>query len=296
MPIVSVVKLTEHDGPLDVRGMQSLAEKVFPRYGHRTPGDLAWNLAHYYDRPEACPTALWRDNGDVVGWAWAERPSEAMLQIDPRYPGLAEDALDWARQTAPDPGLTFWTADTEIVVLNAFARAGFSTRSGPFFACLGRSLDNLPAVPELPDGYRIRELRPGDDADIEARAAVHRSAFDRSIFTAARYANLMTLWSYDSAFDLVAEAPDGTFAAFCLGWYDARNRVGEFEPVGTHPDHRRKGLASAVCIAAMHAFQARGGERAIVYSRGDEAYPVPKLVYEALGFRAYTRVRPYRIG
>jgi predicted GNAT family acetyltransferase len=77
------------------------------------------------------------------------------------------------------------------------------------------------------------------------------------------------------------------------GWYDEVNGTGEFEPVGTHPGHRRLGLARAVCTAVLHAFAAAGGRRAVVYSRGDAAYPIPRRLYESMGFTAYTRTHTY---
>ncbi|WP_202805957.1 GNAT family N-acetyltransferase [Actinopolymorpha alba] len=64
-------------------------------------------------------------------------------------------------------------------------------------------------------------------------------------------------------------------------------------PVGTHPDHRRRGLARAVCTAVLHAFAAAGGERVVVCSRGDAAHPVPKLVYESMGFIPQARTMTY---
>ncbi|GAA2613348.1 hypothetical protein [Streptomyces tubercidicus] len=38
---------------------------------------------------------------------------------------------------------------------------------------------------------------------------------------------------------------------------------------------------------------ADGGRRAVVYCRGDAGYPVPKRLYESLGFTAYTRTHTY---
>jgi hypothetical protein len=40
-------------------------------------------------------------------------------------------------------------------------------------------------------------------------------------------------------------------------------------------------------------FADAGGHRAIVYSRGDAAYPIPKRLYGSSGFTAYTRTHTY---
>lgn len=88
-------------------------------------------------------------------------------------------------------------------------------------------------------------------------------------------------------------ATDGTFASFCLAWHDARHRVGELEPVGTHPAFRRRGLAAA-SVSGLRALRDAGADAAIVYARGDAAYPAPGRLYRSLGFRPYARIVTYR--
>ncbi|WP_257004085.1 GNAT family N-acetyltransferase [Streptomyces sp. SA15] len=100
-------------------------------------------------------------------------------------------------------------------------------------------------------------------------------------------------WPYRPELDLVVVSPAGDVVAYCQGWYDETNGIGEFEPVGTHPDHRRLGLARAVCTAVLHAFARAGGHRAVVYSRGDAAHPVPKRLYESMDFSVYSRTYTY---
>ena len=87
----------------------------------------------------------------------------------------------------------------------------------------------------------------------------------------------------------VAYAPDGRLAAYCLAWLDEANAAGELEPVGTHPDFRRLGLAASVCRFALHRLAAHGGIQAVVYAFVDPANRGPKLLYESLGFREVSR-------
>jgi ribosomal protein S18 acetylase RimI-like enzyme len=101
--------------------------------------------------------------------------------------------------------------------------------------------------------------------------------------TAERYARVMSAApTYRPELDIVAVAPDGTFGAFVLCWYDEASRVGLLEPVGTHADHRRLGLASAVCNEALRRLRARGAERASVLSNGDN--DASMNLYRSLGF------------
>jgi ribosomal protein S18 acetylase RimI-like enzyme len=86
------------------------------------------------------------------------------------------------------------------------------------------------------------------------------------------------------------------FAAYCLAWLDERNRVGELEPVGTDPRFARRGLAAAVCTFALARLREHGARTAVVYARGDAAYPAPKRLYESIGFRPFTRSVTFRRG
>jgi len=277
--------------------MQELAQRVYPQTGYTSIGDLAWNYTLTYDRPQDNPTALWREQGEVQAWGWLQLPGVLWLQVDPAHAELAGDVLDWAEAYATS-ALAIDVADSEHAVVSALAERGYQPQDGPFFSCLSMSLTDIPAAPTLPDGYQIGQVTcdchfPSDE-EIARRVAVHRSAFDGSKFDATRYLHMMEVYPYRTSLDLVVEAPDGSFASYCLGWYDERNQIGQFEPVGTHPDHRQQHLATAVTIAVLRGFQAAGGEHAIVNARGDADYPAPKRLYESLGFRQHTRTRTYR--
>ena len=134
-----------------------------------------------------------------------------------------------------------------------------------------------------PDGYRLRTVAPGD---LEARVELHRIVWAPSRVTVDKLREApdrMAILRAD--LDCVVEAPDGSLVAYCLAWLDDANRVGELEPVGTHPDHRRRGLASAVCRFALHRLREEGAARAIVYSLpgGSEA----TALYESIGLRQH---------
>ena len=82
--------------------------------------------------------------------------------------------------------------------------------------------------------------------------------------------------------------------AYTLAWLDEKNRVGQFEPVGTHADHQRRGLGRAVNLFALHRLRTEGATLALVECRGDAAYPVPAKLYESVGFREVSRHLAYR--
>ncbi|MEU5876340.1 GNAT family N-acetyltransferase [Spirillospora sp. NPDC047279] len=219
-------------------------------------------------------------------------PGELMLQVDPGRPELVDEVLDWAGETASGR-LSVELAGTETWVAAALERRGCArVPDGAFMLAMSRSLRRLPDLPGLPDGFVIREQEGA--GDFAGRAAAHRAAFGSEWVTVERHVRMRGTWPYRPEFDLVVVAPDGGVAAYCQGWFDEVNGVGEFEPVGTRPEFRRLGLARTVCTAVLHAFAKAGGRRAVVYCRGDDAYPVPRRLYESMGFAAYTRTHWYR--
>ena len=142
-------------------------------------------------------------------------------------------------------------------------------------------VDGPPPRPVLPDGYRLRTF--AGVQEIQARVDVHRAAFAPSHMTVERYERVMASLHYSVDRDVVVEAPDGTLAAFTIAWLDPVVAVGELEPVGTHPDHRRRGLALAANRHALGLLAAAGARDVIVFSEADNA--ASEALYAAGGFR-----------
>jgi ribosomal protein S18 acetylase RimI-like enzyme len=158
-----------------------------------------------------------------------------------------------------------------------------------------RDLDAIDE-PLPPPGHTLCTVADLDG--LTGRVAVHRAAWAEhgTRVTEETYPRVQAAWPYRADLDFVALDPHGAPVSFALGWYDERNRVGEFEPVGTDPRARRLGLARAVSLFGLRRFREAGATRAIVGCRGDDAYPVPCLLYESLGFRELSRQRIYRSG
>ena len=64
----------------------------------------------------------------------------------------------------------------------------------------------------------------------------------------------------------VALAPNRTVAACCIGWFDPVSNHAEIEPLGTHRDYRRLGLASAIVREAQHRAWAEGATEVLVWN------------------------------
>jgi predicted N-acetyltransferase YhbS len=59
------------------------------------------------------------------------------------------------------------------------------------------------------------------------------------------------------------------------------------------PRYAPQGLGSAASRACLHALRDTGATRAVVYPRGDSAYPVARQLYFGLGFQPVARTVTY---
>lgn len=269
----------------DVRLIQELCAETWRLLGPYAPahiGDVAWWM---YQRPNRLADArvqLWLEDGRcvAVAWNWLSK-GDLDCVVHPDRPELLDDLLEWA--DAP----TVFAQESDSAKIARLQEHGYERVDGDASNQMVLWLDDEPKEPSLPEGYRLRTVTP---ADLERRVEVHRAAFAPSRVVPESYARLQREWPYRAELDHVIEAPNGTFAAFCLAWLDEENRAGLLEPVGTHPDHRRRGLATAVCRGAVRSLRAAGATVAVI---GSVVGSPAETVYERIGFRSVTRHVPY---
>lgn len=270
--------------------MQALAARTHPQHSGHHPGGLAWSVRSVQGQGAAA-MRFWREDGVDAGWAWADGPASVELCIDIGHPhatDVAREAVAWFTTRAPDdePSRTTVRPD-EHLLLEVLHEAGFLPEDGPFFVDHHLDLARLGSLPPASPapGYRLKAVRDGEAAP---RAACHRAAWGSpeqpSRVTTTSYAAVMASPTYRADLDWVAVAGDGSWVASCLVWLDPASGVALVEPVGCAPDHRRRGLASAVSLAALHAARDAGASSALVCPRGDRAYPAPLDLYQKLGF------------
>lgn len=133
----------------------------------------------------------------------------------------------------------------------------------------------------LPDDYSIRHV------DIEKDFERIRTV-QGSVFKSMENVTMKLLQIYRSAefytdeLDIVTVAPDGTFAAFATGRMDPISKLAEIEPVGVHPDHRRKGLGKAVVLECIRRLQKHGAKAIVIL--GAASTEGATHLYDSLGF------------
>ena len=259
-----------------------------------TPAAVEWWHASTAPDPLDAHLQLWSDDGVDVAWSWydADEVEWHVWTGDPdRDPDVFRAILEAGVAKAGGRPVGSWSAEDDGGSIRVLLDLGFvpaARRLSQFqWRAAGDGSDGIPAPVPLPSGYRIRSFAGRDE--IPARVAVHRAAFAPSKLTVEKYERLQALPHYRTEDDLVVEAPDGSLAAFAMAWWDPDARVGEFEPVGTHPDHQRRGLSRALLTWGLRRYAERGARVVQVYS--DAANPASEALYEAVGFerRAFHR-------
>ena len=135
--------------------------------------------------------------------------------------------------------------------------------------------------PEIADGYELRATRPAE-VDYQRVADIINAGFGRDSHSSAEVKAFMTgSPSFRHDLDLVAEAGDGSFAAYVGLTLDDVNQRGIVEPVCTHPKHLRLGLARALIQEGLRRLRDLGVTD--VYVDTGDMVPANRL-YESVGF------------
>ena len=229
---------------------------------------------------------LWEEAGELVAvaWYWPPGNADGLVRADHDDDAVWDEVYAWQRELAasaaggPEP-LSRFAIEGPTPERARLARHGF-TPTDLTLTQWHQVLVGPPPGPLLPPGYRVRTM--SGQADVAARVEVHRAAFAPSHMTVERYRRVMSMPHHALDRDVVVEAPDGTFAAFTLAWLDPVAGVGEFEPVGTHPDHQRRGLALAANRYALRLLYEAGARDVIVFS--ETANVAAQALYATAGF------------
>ena len=282
----SLTRSRAYRGNADLRLMQALVADLWrtqaPFVEHHI-GDLPWQLYQHLNKLNEVRIRLWLAGDSAIAWGWHWLKDDALsFEVHPAHIDLVDELVAWADTRE------VWTIDRQPAICGRVEALGYRRADDAWYEHHVRDLAAKVEDPVLPAGYGVRTVRAGD---LARRVAVHRAAFAPSRVVPRSYGRVMRAWPYRMDLDHVIEAADGTFAAFCLAWLDEANGVGLLEPVGTHPDHRRRGLAAAVCSAALGALRASGATLAIVDSVGGS--PATAL-YESIGMHPAARHLVFR--
>jgi ribosomal protein S18 acetylase RimI-like enzyme len=286
--------LTDEDMARLRRFLAEVWRDAGPANGCAHVGDLLWGRFMYEDTVvnPAGRFRFWEGmDGRVLGFACFYPPATIDFSVHPRLRAEADlyaAMLAWgderrrafAGNDVPKP-LSVTVMSDDAATGSLLSAVGFSPTADDPLLYFTRNLSDAIPAPAVPEGFVVRSLR--GEAEYDERVAIHREVWHPSRVTIGAYRRLRTVDGYDPELDLVAVAPDGTFAAYAILWYDPATRTAEFEPVGARPAFRGRGLTKAVLLEGLRRVRERGAELAIVYT-GEDRLPARRL-YESVGFR-----------
>ena len=273
---------------------------------------VAWDLARFdywrwhgilnmKDGTLETDVFLWEDRaGELVAVLNREAPGSVFLQIHPDHVtnDLVVEMIETAEKHLTVPTADghrrhhVWVESEDVQFKDMLAGHGYKLAVGKYAEKQRRRDLSAPVATVAPaEGYRIRPL--GDIDEHSARCWLSWKAFHPdepdADFVDGWYVNIQRAPLYRRDLDLVAVAPDGELAAFCTIWYDDVTRTGLFEPVGTHPDHRQRGLGKAILTEGLIRLHRLGAALAYVGSYTDPAH----ALYASVGFETYRTLEPW---
>jgi ribosomal protein S18 acetylase RimI-like enzyme len=262
----------EFSGEDDIQAMIALSRLASSEDLHVT--DLPYRLSSWaMDRPDN--VGLWTDaEGRLLAWAVMQTPFWAIdYACHPHAESsLHRNILAWADRRAHALLDTLYGRPAWFV--NVFAHqtewisdleaAGFASQADVRNDSWSKVLmlrpkgASLPATAR-PEGFTIRPL--AGEAEVEAYVALHRAIFGSENMTVAWRTHTLRQPGYRPDLDLVAVAPDGRLAAFCVCWLDPDSGAparGQIEPLGVGADFRNPGLGRAILTEGLRRLYLHG--------------------------------------
>ncbi len=260
------------------------------------PYRLAAALAGDPGYAQLCET----EGGDLLGWALLLLPWQTIdLVAAPAAGEVEAGLLGWAVDCWAEGlgrrGQHLWVeaAEDDTGRRDMLAGSGFELDSW-WLHDLTLDLAGTPAgapparaAPALPPGFLIRPLV--GEAEAPAAAALHREAFSSDFMTDSWRAEILRIPGYHPELDLVAVAPDGRIAGYCLSWLaGAEARI---EPLAVHPSYRGLGLSRALMTAGFERLMRLGARTARVECL--DSNQAGLAAYTSVGFRPARRILEY---
>ena len=282
--------------------------------GFATVADWRTNI----ENPETVPardTRIWEDEkGRMVGFGqlWSRKPGEGtvsdgyfLMRVHPdvRNQDLEEEMVEWAtvqmRTIAGErgheaklrTGMDEGTPDFMAYRQDVLQRNGFEPVR--YWFKMARDLNEPIPEAALPEGFTITHTEGAADAD-KWVDVFNWSFIDHwnhhPILVESHEHWLSQNPNYRKERDLIAIAPDGTWAAFCFCMIypednEARGRKeGWIDILGTRRGYRKMGLGTAMLIAGMRKLKEGGMDTAVLGVDAENPTGALRL-YESVGFK-----------
>ena len=233
-------------------------------------------------------TMVWEtEAGEAVAYAVIPFTTSLSFAILPQWRStqLMRAILAWGlallREQCRVPFLMTRCHEEDADLQAALTQEGFTPE--PYQdVYLTRLLDTVPAAPALPGGFR---LKAGVTvAEHAAYQGLHEAIYGHGMGMDEHFSS-----TYQPELDLIAIAPDDTWAAVCFCTMDQVAdadhiaRVGDVGLLGVHPGFRRLELGRALLLTAMQRAQEQGAARMVLETENLDS-PAMQL-YRSVGFQ-----------
>lgn len=254
-----------------------------------------WDGSRFHDEQPAWENRfqgkvqLWETGeGQLVAVANREGEGDAHLQMHPDFRHLEAEMIAWAEAHLANCNpegkqqLEIFVFDYDQQRQHLLERLGYSKLTHGGVTRRLTLANHRFELPQIAETYTLRTTQSDDLANCQHIADLLNAAFNRNFHTAIEFQNFTRFAPcYRPDLDLVAVASDGTFASYVGIAYDEVNRHAAFEPVCTHPNHQRHGLARTLMLEGLLRLRSLGAADVIV-DTGDRV-PANRL-YDSIGF------------
>lgn len=175
------------------------------------------------------------------------------------------------------------TEDAEVL-----ERAGYEP-IGPVEVYMTQRLDRSIETVDCPTKIMVRPLDQTNPSEVKQRAMAQVDAFTETEPTPAEVAWIGRTLPHQLSYgrpgfepNIIAIDQDGSVHSFADVFFDRKNKIGEFEPVGTRKSARGLGLAKAATTFGLQQMQRAGMTTALV--RTGVANQAAIATYQSVGF------------
>ena len=236
-----------------------------------TKVDIEENLASESVRAN---TRIWFDDGQPIAWAYVDDFNNLRWELDGQYSeSVGAEIVAWGETC-----IRKISTSSEIATLDTSCREDYTERlsflkehgfqqAEETSIAMARDLSESIPEPEPPEGFVIRPIIGEEEA--EAVASTHRAAFGTNYMTTENRLAIMKTSEYDQSLDLLVIAPNETVAAYCSCAVNEETKVGNTDPVATHPNYQHMGLARALLLTGMRLLKERGMKSAHLGTSGN---------------------------
>ncbi|PKO12894.1 MAG: hypothetical protein CVU39_21535 [Chloroflexi bacterium HGW-Chloroflexi-10] len=211
----------------------------------------------------------WKQGDQLLGFAYVDEYNNLLFETIPVFEQLDQlenEIVAWGvaciQKRNSEAGehytLDYCCGADHLPRLQMLERHGFKKESIRTLRYVRSMSAPVKAYP-LPAGFSIRCVHGREE--VEALVDLHRIAFGTDHMDVEERLAIMSTSYYSPDLDLLAIAPNGELAAFCIcGFEDPTQLVGYTDPIGTHPQYQRLGLGKAILAAGLTALMSAGAQ------------------------------------